>query len=160
MSQFEKRTLPNGKSNPKYIDVLKQSKTKSGQDFVVLSFLSPENILKQREMFLFENFVREWDFTKCMEKSVGFINFMAYKYNLNPEAILSDFQEFVKEEDAVLKAASIEDEYKNFLDRREEDLNKQFNIQHNFQTSVRGVKFYGSFSSQEEAEKYIKEELD
>jgi hypothetical protein len=95
-----------------------------------------------------------------MEKSVGFINFMAYKYNLNPEAILSDFQEFVKEEDAVLKAASIEDEYKNFLDRREDDLNKQFNIQHNFQTSVRGVKFYGSFSSQEEAEKYIKEELD
>jgi len=159
-SSFEKRTLPNGKPNPKYIDVLKQSKTKSGQDFVVLSFLSPENILKQREMFLFENFVREWDFTKCMEKSVGFINFMAYKYNLNPEVILKDFQEFVKEEDAVLKAGSIEDEYKNFLDRREDDLNKQFNIQHNFQTSVRGVKFYGSFSSQEEAERYIKEDLD
>jgi hypothetical protein len=93
---FEKRTLANGKANPKYIDVLKQSKTKSGQDFVVLSFLSPENILKQREMFMFEHFVREWDFTKCMEKSVGFINFMAYKYNLNPEALLKDFQEFVK----------------------------------------------------------------
>ena len=111
-------------------------------------------------MFLFENFVREWDFTKCMEKSVDFVNFIAHKYNISAQALLNDFQEFVKAEDAVLKAASIEDDYKNFLDRREDDLNKQFNVAHNFQTSVRGVKFYGAFSSQQEAEKYIKEELD
>ena len=67
-SKFEKRTNPDGKPNPKYVDVLKQSKTRAGQEFVVLGFISPEKILKQREDFLFEHLVREWAFTKCTEK--------------------------------------------------------------------------------------------
>lgn len=159
-SKFEKKTLSNGKPNTKYIDVLKQSKTRAGQEFVVLSFLSPENILKQREQYLFEHFIREWDFTKCMEKTVSFINFIAYKFNIDSESLLKDFQEFVKEEDKMLKAGTVEDDYKNFLDRREESLTKQFNIDHDFQTSVRAVKFYGAFSTQQEATKYINEEID
>lgn len=158
--QFEKQFLPDGKKNPNYIDVLKVSRSRSGQEFVVLGFISPENILKQREMFLWEHFIQEWDFSKCMEKSVGFVNFMAYKYNLNPETLLKDFEEFVKEEGELLRESSMEDEYKNFLDKREEALNKEFNIKHNFQTSCRSVKFYGAFSTQQEAERYIKDEID
>lgn len=158
--QFEKQKLPDGKRNPNYIDVLKVSRVRSGQEFAVMGFISPETILKQREMFLWEHFIKEWDFSKCMEKSVGFVNFISSKYNLNPEMLLKDFEDFVKEEGELLRESSMEDEYKNFLDRREEALNKEFNVQHNFQTSCRSVKFYGAFSTQKEAEKYIKEEID
>jgi hypothetical protein len=158
--KFEKRTTADGKPNPRYVDVLKVSKTRAGQNFAVLSFLSPEEILKQREQYLFEHFVREWDFTKCIEKSVGFVNFIAYKYGLDSEAVMTDFQDYVKQEDAMLKSSTIEEDWKNFLDRRGDALNKQFNIDHDFQTSVRAVKFYGAFSTVEEAQKYIKDEID
>ena len=46
----------------------------------------------------------------------------------------------------------MEDDYKTFLDHKEEDLEKKFNIKHNFQTSTRGFKARGNFASQEEAE--------
>ena len=44
------------------------------------------------------------------------------------------------------------DDYKNFIDNHEDELDKLFNEEHNFQTSVRGIKVRGNFSSQEEAE--------
>ena len=68
------------------------------------------------------------------------------------EDIIKDFETFVKEERATIINSSIEDDYKTFLDRDEEDLEKKFNVKHNFQTSVRGFKARGNFSSQEEAE--------
>jgi hypothetical protein len=65
---------------------------------------------------------------------------------------MKDFETFVKEERATIINSSIEDDYKTFLDRDEEDLEKKFNVKHNFQTSVRGFKSRGNFASQEEAE--------
>jgi hypothetical protein len=47
---------------------------------------------------------------------------------------------------------SVEDDYKNFLDKNEDKLNEAFNREHSFQTSVRGLKVRGVFSTQEEAE--------
>jgi len=64
----------------------------------------------------------------------------------------NDFKDFVEEERVNLSKTSIEDEYKTFLDNKEEELEKQFNIAHNFQTSVRGIKIRGSYPTVEEAE--------
>ena len=47
---------------------------------------------------------------------------------------------------------SVEDEFKTFMDKHEDRLEKQFNTDNNFQTSTRGLKIRGSFSTQEEAE--------
>jgi hypothetical protein len=44
------------------------------------------------------------------------------------------------------------DEYKTFLDNNEEELEKSFNIENNFQTSTRGIKIRGTYPSMEEAE--------
>ena len=46
----------------------------------------------------------------------------------------------------------IEDEYKTFIDNNEDELQKQFDIAHSFQTNTRGLKIRGSYPSQEEAE--------
>jgi hypothetical protein len=46
----------------------------------------------------------------------------------------------------------VSDDYKNFLDKYEDKLNEQFNREHSFQTSVRGIKLRGVFPTQEEAE--------
>lgn len=87
-----------------------------------------------------------------MEKFHQFINFVSYKYKLNFEDVMQDYEGFVKEEREAIINSSIEDDYKTFLDKEEDELEKQFNIKHNFQTTVRGFKSRGHFASQEEAE--------
>lgn len=150
-TSFE-RKLKGGKSNPKYVDVLDEDKPIACQKFVCVSFISPDKILKQKELFLFEEFLKKWDFNKSMEKFVQFLNFVSFKYKLTFEDLTTDFKEFVNEERSNLMIYKIEDDYKTFLDNNEEELEKLFGVKHNFQTSTRGLKIRGVYPSIEEAE--------
>lgn len=152
MSTFEKKTLPDGKKNPKYIDLCDEDPPIAGQKFCCMSFVSPEKILKKRELYLFNQFVHQWDFAKSMERFLDFLHFAAYKYNLKVDDIMADFRDFAKEEDAKLKETTIDDDYKNFMDKNEDKLNEDFNREHAFQTSVRGLKVRGVYPTQEEAQ--------
>lgn len=149
---FPRKLNKDGNPNPKYVDLLEVDKPIAGQSFGCFSFISPEKVLKQKEMFFFEEFLKKWEINKSMEKFHQFLNFVSYKYKINFEDVMKDFEGFLKEEkDAILKSG-IEDDYKTFLDKEEEELEKQFNIRHNFQTSVRAFKSRGHFATQEEAE--------
>jgi len=148
---FERKQI-NGKSNPKYVDLLEEDKPIAGQKFVCVSFCSPEKILKEKELFFFEEFLKKWEFNKSMEKFVQFINFVSYKYNISFEDVSNDFKDFVKEEKEMLSKINMHDDYKTFLDNNEDEMQKQFDINHNFQTSTRGLKVRGSYPTQEEAE--------
>ena len=149
---FERKQTKDGSPNPKYVDLLDVDKPIAGQTFGCFSFITPEKILKQKEMFFFEEFLKRWEFSKSMEKFHQFINFLSYKYKLSFEDVMKDYESFVKEERDNIIASSIEDDYKTFIDKEEDELEKKFNIKHNFQTSVRGFKSRGHFASQEEAE--------
>jgi len=146
------RKIENEKTNPKYVDLLEEDKPISNQKFVCVSFVSPEKIVKQKELFFFEEFLKKWEFNKSMEKFVQFLNFLSYKYNLSFEDASNDFKEFVKEEKETLTTSSIDDEYKTFIDNNEEELEKLFGINYNFQTSTRGLKIRGVYPTMEEAE--------
>tara|TARA_B100000925_G_scaffold118837_1_gene88209 strand:+ start:9701 stop:10570 length:870 start_codon:yes stop_codon:yes gene_type:complete len=150
--EYQHQKTADGKVNPHYVDLLEEDKAISGQKFVCVSFVSPENTLKRRDLFMFESFLKDYDFSKSMEKFSQFLNFLSYKYNLNFETLMSDMQEFVKSEKDDLKTTDIYDSYKTFLDNHENELDDEFNKQNNFQTSVRGLKVRGSYSTQEEAE--------
>jgi hypothetical protein len=142
----------NGKSNPKYVDLLEEDKAIAGQKFACVSFVSPENILKQKQIFFFEQFLKKWDLNKSMEKFIQFLNYVAFKYSMSFDDLTDDLKDFVKEENESLSKSSMKDDYKTFVDNNEEDLEKQFGIEHNFQTSTRGLKIRGVFPSLEEAE--------
>ena len=150
-TSFERKEI-NGKPNPKYVDLLEEDKPIAGQKFVCVSFCSPEEILKKRELFFFEEFLKKWELNKSMEKFVQFLNFVSFKYNVSFDDLSNDFKDFVKEERETLTKTTFEDEYKTYLDNNEEELQKQFDIAHNFQTSTRGIKVRGSYPTQEEAE--------
>ena len=137
--------------NNKLVDLLEEDKPIANQKFVCISFVSPEKIIKKKELFLFEEFLKKWDFNKSMEKFVQFLNFLSYKYNLSFEDATNDFKDFVKEEKESL-VSSIDDDYKTFLDNNEEELEKLFNINNNFQTCTRGLKVRGVYPTLEEAE--------
>lgn len=152
MSEFEKKTLPNGEKNPKYVDLCDEDSPIAGQKFACISFVSPEKILKKREVYLFDQFVKQWEFSKSMERYFDFIHFIAFKYSLKVDTLIEDFNEFIKEEGLKLKKSGIEDDYRNFMDKQEDKLNEQFSRDHAFQTSVRGLKIRGVFGTQDEAE--------
>jgi hypothetical protein len=150
-SGFERKEI-NGKQNPKYVDLLEEDKPISGQKFVCVSFCSPEQILKKKEIFFFEEFLKKWDLNKSMEKFVQFLNFISFKYSFSFDDLTTDFKEFVKEENENLSKTVFEDEYKTFLDNNEEELQKKFDIVNKFQTNTRGIKIRGCYPTQEEAE--------
>jgi hypothetical protein len=149
---FERKTKKDGTTNPRYVDLLELDKPIAGQSFGCFSFITPEKILKDKELFFFENFLKKWEFSKSMEKFHQFLNFVSFKYKLNFEDVIKDFEGFLQEEKEILMETNLDGEYKTFLDREEDNLEKQFNIKHNFQTSVRGFKSRGHFATQEEAE--------
>ena len=149
---FEKKMTDNGKVNPKYVDVLDEDKPIAGQKFVCISFISPEKIVKQKELFFFEEFLKKWEFSKSMEKFIQFLNFISYKYKLSFDDISKDFKEFLTDEQAQMIQGGMEDDYKTFMDQNEDDLENAFNLKHNFQTSTRGIKIRGIYPAMEEAE--------
>ena len=151
-SGCEYRTNTDGSLNTKYIDLLEEDKPISGQKFVCVSFVSPENILKQKNHFFFQEFLKHYDFSKSIQKFSQFLNFVAYKYNLDFDKVMEDLQEFIQSEKDEFPKNYVSDEYKNFLDQNEERLNDEFNKAYDFQTNVRGLKVRGSYSTQAEAE--------
>jgi hypothetical protein len=148
---FERKEQ-NGKENPKYVDILETDKPIAGQNFVCMSFISPEKVLKQKEIFFFEEFLKNWEFNKSMEKFLQFVNFISFKYNISFEDLNKDFRDFVQEEKDNLSKSCLDDDYKTYIDNHEEDLQKRFDVTHNFQTSTRGLKVRGVYPTQEEAE--------
>ena len=149
-SKFAKTS--NLEKNPKYVDLLEEDKPISGQKFVCLSFLSPEKILKDKNRFYFEKFLKHFDFSKSVKKFTQFLNFVSYKYDLNFDKIMKDFDDYLSSEKKKLQENSIEDDYKNFIDANEDKLQEEFDILHNFKTNTRGLKVRGTFNTQQEAQ--------
>ena len=142
-------SFPKKKYN--YVDILEEDKPIAGQKFVCVSFVSPEKILKQKELFFFQEFLKKWEWNKSMEKFIQFLNFVSFKYGITFEDVTEDFKSFVKEEQTSLHI-SIDDDYKTFIDNNESELEKQFGIVHNFQTNIRGIKIRGVYPTLQEAE--------
>lgn len=135
----------------KYVDLLDEDKPIAEQKFACLSFVSPEYIIKKKELFYFENFVRQYNFNKSAELLTQFSNFVSYKYDLQTDEVMKDLKQFVEGETAKMHE-SVEDDYKTFMDKNEDDLTVEFGKQNEFQTSTRGIKVRGVFPTQQEAE--------
>jgi hypothetical protein len=133
------------------IDLLDEDKPIAEQKFVCLSFISPEDIIKQKERFFFEKFVQQYDFVKSMEKFTQFLNFVSYKYEIKADDLHEQFNAFSKSEKDKLMT-TVEDDYKFFIDNNEEKLLEEYGEKNEFQTSVRGLKVRGVFPTQKEAE--------
>jgi hypothetical protein len=149
---FQRKLRKDGRINTKYVDVLEVDKPLAGQTFGCFSFISPDKILKQKEMYFFEEFLKQWEMNKSMEKFHDFLHYLSEKFKLQTDQIMTEFETFVTEERELIASSSIENDYKNFLDRNEELLENKFQLAHNFQTCVRGFKARGNFATQDEAE--------
>ncbi len=148
----EMKQNDDGTTNMNYVDLLEEDKAISGQKFVCLSFVSPEEIIKQRDHFFFEEFLKQWNYKKSVDVMLHFISFISYKYNLSFDKVNEDFQDFLRSEHEAIMNYTVNDDYKTFVDNNEERLDVEFGEKHQFQTSIRGIKVRGVFASQKEAE--------
>ncbi len=100
----------------KKIDYLEVDDVIAGQNYVCLSFLSPESLIQDKAAF------------KC-------VKFL---------------QSYCK--DSKLKFDEVYSQYLDFTYKHEEKLQRDFDEQNDFQTSLRGIKVRGVFPNQNDAE--------
>jgi len=100
-----------------------------GQQYCILSFLSPENVLKKKEVYFNSEFLK-W---LCEQ---------------------SDFLEhsLIKGDKTKLNYDSVKEKYDDFIFANEERLENEFHALENFRTTVRGIKVRGVYATQREAE--------
>jgi hypothetical protein len=133
-------------------DALPRDEPLNGQEYCVMSFLSPEKIIKQRDIFMFEQFVKQWELKKSMDTFSSFLHFLSYKHSIDMSGITADYENFVKEEEAKIKEISITTQYNYFIEKNKKELERNYEIKNRFQTSVRGFKNSGNFATLEEAQ--------
>ena len=73
-------------------DLLDEDKPIANQKFCCLSFLSPEKILKSKDIYFFNEFVSKWDLSKNIELFSSFLGF----YLTNTKLILIYFKTILK----------------------------------------------------------------
>lgn len=132
-------------------DWLREDQPIPGQNFVCMSYVAPEDIIKKYEVFCFEEFLKRWNFNKSIEVFVTFLNFVSYKYKVSVDDLHKDFKEFVESEREKLQDCNISLDLKDYMNTNRDQLLSSFGKTHDFQTSVRGIKVRGVYSTKDEA---------
>jgi hypothetical protein len=164
-------------SKPDVEDFLTEDPEIPSQRFVLLSFLSPEKVLARKDLFFFDEFLKDYEVewkTKNLEKflaeQVKVINdrideqyVKLTEKNLTEEAevvrkskipvdmILTAYQDYVKANAKEISLTKIKDAWDEFEFKRGKELEDKFYAKNEFKTTVRGLKIRGVFGSQEEA---------
>ena len=120
--------------------------------YCIVSFISPEKVIKQKQEFFFEKFIQWMDYDWKVKGLEHLMVFLSKKYNLKVDDLLKDAEEFAKVRQQEIKDTDVPEQYQVFLMKNEKDLQEAFDNQIEFQTNVRGVKVRRCFSTVEEAQ--------
>jgi hypothetical protein len=150
-----RETLPK-EEDGQVVDYLEEDPEVPTQRYAIMSFISPEKVIKQREMFFYEKF-RAWsDYDWKVSGMEGFMAFLGKKYSLKTEDLMNDMLEFKKVHDVEIRTSDLEEKYQVFLMKHEKELDTEFTEKVEFRTNVRGVKVRRVFANLEEAQMYTK----
>lgn len=127
----------------KTVDYLDEDKPLRGQNYVCLSFLSPEDVLNNKEIFFFEKYLEQ--FSKDMNQ---LLSGLAEKYKEDASAI----QVIRENNEHLFKGSELQDHYRFFKRIHGENLETEFLEKNDFRTSVRGIKVRGVFETLKEAQ--------
>jgi len=114
-------------------DFLEVDQPIPGQNYVCLSFISPERVLKRKESVIVKEFAK-W-FLKELKSDKD-------PFKLDPEKLTPEF----------IDTLNVDEKFEDFIYANEDRINQKFNEQNDFQTSIRGLKIRGTYESRREAE--------
>ena len=152
-------------------DFLEEDPEIRSQKFVLLSFLSPENVLENKDQFFFGEFLKQYEIDYKMKNLESFLislvrgvnddltkeaerldnagpdlsgaAALCRKARLNMGGLLESYQQFVKTNDAAIKKTTIKESYDDFLFKHQTKLEEDFFAKNEFRTSIRGLKVRG-----------------
>lgn len=144
--------LPTRDDDGTMVDYLDEDPEVPTQKYCIVSFISPEKIIKQKEEYMFEKFIQYMDYDWKVKGLEHLMAFISKKYTLKVDDLLKDAQDFVKVRNDEIKATDVPEQYQVFLLKHEKELQEQFDNRVEFRTNVRGVKVRRSFATVEEAQ--------
>lgn len=148
--------LPKKDDDGQVIDYLDEDPEIPTQRYAILSFLSPEKIIKQKAEFYNEKFIEWLEYDWKVKGMENYIAFLSKKYNLKIDDLFKDLEEFRKIHNAEIKKTDIHEQYQVFLLKNEKELETMFSEKVEFRTNVRGVKVRRVFGNLEEAQTYAR----
>ena len=123
-------------------DFLDEDPVLRGQNYVCLSFISPEDVIKRKDVFMFEKFLTHFsgdmvelfdNLSKTYPDDIDKIKMIQERYN------------------GLFKSETLQDELQFFL-ANNPNLEREYHEKNDFQTSIRGIKVRGVFDTIREAE--------
>ena len=115
-----------------------------GQDYCCISFVSPEEVLNNKDIFYFQKYLK--NISTRYSKVEEALNKYVPKDELGP----------LKIEEFSMDGVKLQQRYKDFLYVNSDKLESEFYEQNEFKTSVRGVKVRGSYDTLAEAQSKAK----
>lgn len=137
-----KNLINNDLVSVKEEDFLEQDPSLRSQNYVCISFISPEDVIKKKESYFFEKYLENFS----RELNISFDN-LTLKYPEEKDTINSIKDRYSH----LFDTTKINEDYNDFAQNHSEDLNEEYYKQNNFQTCVRGVKIRGVFDTLKEA---------
>jgi hypothetical protein len=137
-----KNLINNDLVSVKEEDFLEQDPSLRSQNYVCISFISPEEVIKKKESYFFEKYLENFS----RELNISFDN-LTLKYPEEKDTINSIKDRYSH----LFDTTKINEDYNDFAQNHSEDLNEEYYKQNNFQTCVRGVKIRGVFDTLKEA---------
>jgi len=126
----------------KDFDYLDEDKPIRGQNYVLLSFLSPEEVLVKKEAFYFTRFLNQFgkDMTTLFDG-------LRAKFPESKDMIDTIHNNHKYLSDPI----EMNEQYKFFKSVNSSEIEADFHRDNNFQTSIRGIKVRGTFDTIDEA---------
>jgi hypothetical protein len=148
--------LPKFEDDGRPVDFLDEDPEIPTQKYCVVSFISPEKVIKQKQEFFFEKFVAWMDYEWKIKGLENFMAFLSKKYSVKIDDLLKDAQEYVNVRKEEVKKTDIHEQYQIFLLKNEKDLQEMYDNKVEFRTNMRGVKVRRSFATVEETQMFAK----
>jgi hypothetical protein len=147
-----RETLPTYEDDGSKVDYLDEDPEVPTQKYCIVSFLSPEKVIKQKQEYMFEEFIKFMDYDWKVKGLEHLMVFLSKKYSLKIDDLLKDAEEFGKVRDKEIRETDVPEQWQVFLLRNEKELQEKFDNKVEFRTNVRGVKVRRSFPTVEEAQ--------
>lgn len=157
-------------------DFLSEDPDIPSQKVVLVSFLSPEKILANKDQFFFQNFLKDYEvqwrttrfeawiaeqfrgINKKLEDLAGALDktdvsgaALVRSNTLRTDLFVEEFQQYVRKNTKDILQTDIQTAYDDFMFKESTRLEEEFFAKNEFRTTMRGIKVRGVFSSEAEA---------
>ena len=124
------------------VDYLDEDEPLRNQNYVCVSFLNPEDVLKNKESYYFSKFIE-----KCSKDISDLLDNLAIKYPDDKNIIdgIKDNHKYLFNNDDMNEQLTF------FKNTNSDSIEKEFHNENNFKTSVRGIKVRGVYDTVEQA---------